>query len=388
MHEVVQPHRCADLHQSLRDPLQFKLCSTNVPLISQFPHVFEYGNSDINAVVDTFLEHSVIGASETSTVILDGAWLDIIKRCVEGSRILQNQHDQSSMIRLRPDTVVEVNNAIALKGEAKYNECELENASEELVDKLHLKAVRVFPRGCNTIVGVASSIQSIKMLLISYDPEHQTYSADTFRSYNVSLLDGRVRFVVDLFKVIRWMCAIVGSNSAFHLRPGIRTRTNNGHYVTWNAEGIYKEYHHSDDKKEQMGYIHDVYTHHPPLKHVEYGRVVPNTQSCVITRIGNKLVTALSTRMVTKDQIVEQVLLGLEELHSIGLAHCDVSVKNVFVDDDGVVFLDDLEYLTPTGKEPKLKNRLPYGVDPNTVTTAEQLDEQQYISFCAEIQHM
>jgi len=185
------------------------------------------------------------------------------------------------------------------------------------------------------------------------------------------------------------MVTVKGPNASFHMTPGIRQRTPNGHHVTWTNEGILKEYnHHRNDIAQRMHLMNLVYTHQPPLAHVEYGRAFPETKNCMITRIGNRLQTAVMRGQVTREQVFHGVAQALHELHSIGLAHCDVSVNNVYVDDDGTVFLDDLEYLTPIDRAPPHITRLPFGVDPALVVTALLLDELQLQRFRLDIERL
>ena len=83
--------------------------------------------------------------------------------------------------------------------------------------------------------------------------------------------------------------------------------------------------------------------------------------------------------------MIEQVRLGLDELHSIGLAHCDISVDNVLIDDNGVVFLGDLEYLTPVNEPAPHFTRLPAGVTADQVQSAGHLDDWQFEVFSAQV---
>jgi hypothetical protein len=53
-------------------------------------------------------------------VILDSYWVSIIDRSVRGVDVCLNQYDPSSTVKKRPDTVIAVNGALALKGEAKH----------------------------------------------------------------------------------------------------------------------------------------------------------------------------------------------------------------------------------------------------------------------------
>ena len=46
--------------------------------------------------------------------------------------------------------------------------------------------------------------------------------------------------------------------------------------------------------------------------------------------INNKLTTSNIARFhVSKEEVVAQIRLGLEEMHIIELAHCDLSIDNV-----------------------------------------------------------
>jgi hypothetical protein len=56
-------------------------------------------------------------------------------------------------------------------------------------------------------------------------------------------------------------------------------------------------------------------------------------------------------------------------------------IDNVYIADDGIVFLDDLEYLTPVNDPPPHFTRLPYGVTEDQVVTALKLDDFQFITF-------
>jgi len=88
---------------------------------------------------------------------------------------------------------------------------------------------------------------------------------------------------------------------------------------------------------------------------------------------------------LTKDTMILQVKEGLDELHSIGLAHCDISVSNVLIDDNGVVFLDDLEYLTPINNPAPHHTRLPVGATAEQVENAQRLDDFQFQVFKTEV---
>jgi hypothetical protein len=58
----------------------------------------------------------------------------------------------------------------------------------------------------------------------------------------------------------------------------------------------------------------------------------------------------------------------MTDLHSLGFAHTDIKVDNVFVQ-RGVAFLDDLEYLRDVGGPPRNDGR---GVTEAVATAGEQ----------------
>jgi hypothetical protein len=388
MAEVLHANRIADLNLALVQDLPFQIPSTDMQLVQQFPKYFEYRSSNIDCYVSSFLQYCTIGESESTTSILDGDWLRMMDKCLLMVKITLNQYDRSSVQLKRPDATVQVHGAVTLKQEAKYKSEDLEIAFHELTEKLHADAFKVFPQGCNSIIGVASCVGRIQLAIITYDPTTRHYSARVWKEYKVRDLSERVSFLVDLMKVCRWMSSVTGSNANFHLIPNLRRSTDNHHHITWTAEGIYKEFDHNRDMGQAMQHIHEVYTHTPRLIYVEHGRVIDD-KSIIITRIGNKLsLVNMNCANLTKEMVVSQVRRGLNELHDIGLAHCDLMVSNVFIDSNGVVFLGDLEYLTPVNDPAPNFNRLPAGISAEQVRSAGHLDELQFQVFTAEVTRM
>ncbi|RHZ25429.1 hypothetical protein DYB37_007950 [Aphanomyces astaci] len=170
----------------------------------------------------------------------------------------------------------------------------------------------------------------------------------------------RAMFVVDSFKILKWVYAVQEPNTWMHLVPQVRTKTPNSHYITWLKEGLVKELRGGD--AEMMPTIERLVTKFPedavvadnvmdiidciyraPLLHVERGRCH------TITSIGQTLENAMDEFRGSRHLIVDQVKLALDELHSLGLAHCDVRPANVFVLlNIKRVILGDLEYCRST----------------------------------------
>jgi hypothetical protein len=388
MRAVLRANRCADLNVALVEDLQFRIPVMDSQLVQQYPDVFEWSDSNIDLAVRSFLEYTKVGHSEASTVVIDGHWLKALLRCISGMDILHNEHDGCCLQSKRHDSFVQVFGALALRGEVKLGVSDLMLAFTELTSRFHKDAYKAFPTGCSTIVGVASCTDRIHLHLITHDPATGEYSAQLYRAYDVSGVPGRVDFLIDLMKVCRWMASMTGCNSAFHLTPAVRRRTKNGHHITWVREGIYKEFDHRRDIRRAVQMINQVYTHVPRLVHVEYG-TVNDDRSIMITRVGSRLTLGnMAQQGLTKESVVAQVQLGLQELHDIGFAHCDVSVENVFIDERGVVFLGDLEYLTPVDDKAPHFTRLPAGIAEDQVTSARQLDDHQFQRLTAEVYRM
>jgi hypothetical protein len=60
-----------------------------------------------------------------------------------------------------------------------------------------------------------------------------------------------------------------------------------------------------------------------------------------------------------KSTALQHVVAGLEQLRSVHLGHGDIDIDNVFVDDNGVAFLDGLEYCAPLGTTVPQERRPP-----------------------------
>lgn len=184
-------------------------------------------------------------------------------------------------------------------------------------------------------------------------------------------------FVVLLTILVRWILSLSAPREEFHLIPGIRLKTRNGNHVTFLADGILKEF----KNNACVDTIRDIYAqvrHYENgqwrirLPNVEWGRA--NCNSITIERVGKRLVDAMREYGLGKPDVLRQVEAGINQLHGIGFAHCDLCTDNIFVDEEGVVFLGDLEYCTKgTSPPPTNLRRLDA-----RATTAGQLDRFQF----------
>jgi len=127
---------------------------------------------------------------------------------------------------------------------------------------------------------------------------------------------------------MRMFITVNGPNRYFHLIPNVRIATRNKHHVTWVANGLLKHFHRI--RQPVLDRIRVVYSRSPQF--IEQGEVL-DRKSIRIVSIGSKLSDALSLRKISADEVLRNVRSGLDNLHALGFAHCDVCVDNVFVTD-------------------------------------------------------
>lgn len=352
----------------LNTALPFKIPIQNLQTINQFPAIFEYGVAEYGFEVDSWNQHHLLSyTSEQAVVILDGNWQGVIKYIVTGSAIHLDEHDVSSQKKLRPDFTAMFQNCIVMKGEAKATITDMMESAGDLTRKFHKHAFKLFPKGCYSIPGVTTCNEAIALYSITFF--NNRFSQQLVKQYNVSELPGRVDFIVDIFKLILWILSQTEPTEGSHLIPDVRKKTRNGHHITLLEEGILKEFDEHKLHNIQIATIGAIYALNLP--NVEHGRV--NCKSITITRVGSRLRDALRTRHMDKRSVLDQVTLGIGQLHTNGYAHCDICVDNIFVDsqeDGGRVFLGDLEYCRRKDEKPPADIRR---ADPKA-KTAEELD--------------
>lgn len=120
-------------------------------------------------------------------------------------------------------------------------------------------------------------------------------------------------------------------------------KTSNEHHVTLKKDGLVKAFYHKRDYTEVIARIKTIYA--AQLPNVEQG--VTNCTTITITTIGRKL------HGLSKQAALDGATRAEEQLHSIGMAHCEICVDNLFMNlESNVVFLGDLEYCRPVGDAP------------------------------------
>lgn len=362
----------------LREPLPFKIPILLEDYVIKYPNVFVLGRAEYATSVDTWLEHQLLSyTSEQAVVILDGLWQGCLKE-LSFLTVLLDEHDFSSKAKLRPDFTGVANNVLVIKGEAKATMKDMNENANDLVSKFHKTAYKSFPQGCNSIPAVTTCNEAISLYSIAYF--NKKFTMARVKDYRVSSLEGRVEFIVDIFKILRWIVSQTEPVEKFHLVTGVRVATRNGHHITLTADGIVKEFNHHQLERIPFAIIKEIYAN--KLPNVEHG--VTNCRSITITRVGSKLRDALVVRHLDKRAIYQQVASAVEQLHSIGYAHCDICVDNIFADaveDGGSIFLGDLEYCCVKTQPPPTSIRRASA----NARTAEELDNIQLSCFADEL---
>eukprot|EP01041_Mallomonas_annulata_P002305 gene2305-4486_t len=343
---ILSQHSTISISETISQNLPFKIPTKSRELVVAYPDVFCFGCWDGSEYLALWIYGRVHGETVNAVMCRDDRWIGLIDCVIPGGvLVLKDENDASSETRCRPCCSLYYNNALFIRYEAKYSDSDILRTSDKFMDQFSSYAVGVFPLGHESIIGITSSVNKIQLYLISFDVICQRYVEHVIRSYSVDTLGDRVRFIVDVMKLLRWVITITGPTSTdIHLFPDVRMKTTNGHHVTWLRDGLLKEF---------------------------------NSRKDLSVIVGITIREAKIKNLIISELVVEHIRLGLNELHAIGLAHCDVFIKNVFFDVENCCdFLSDLEYLTPVNDAPPNTRKL--GREP---TTALELDEIQFEEF-------
>lgn len=342
MKERIQQYRVSSstgFRELLARPLPFKIPLYTPEYVAVDPNLFEFGQSvEYKTSVDCFLDHKLISlSSEQAVVGLDMMWQQVLTSA--GVTIYLDQHDPSSQVRLRPDFSAMHRNALVMKGEAKALLQDMVENQNDLISKFHSGAYKMFPKGCMEIPAVTTCNERISLFGISYF--NGVYNLAAICDYNVLDLPGRISFIQDLFKLMIWMLSQTEPVEKFHLVPGVRMRTRNGHHVTLNGNSLKKEFGRESLGRINMEIISQVYELRLP--NVEWGQC--NCTSVTIERLGHRLQDVFQLRGFDRLTVYQQIFDAVQQLHANGFAHCDICVDNIFVElESKIVFLGDVEY--------------------------------------------
>jgi hypothetical protein len=388
MSELISSNACDSLEIALSSSLPFKIAMFDPP--AEFTE-FVVGRAEYGADLDAYLNYHLISASsEQSVVALDSNWVSALSLCL-GLTVFQNQTSHSSAGTLRPDFTIYKSGALVMRVEEKADSRDLPSAKNELVDKLSDDAIQLFPFNQDRVLGLAISSFRVEMYFIAWNYAEGRFSlSELVQAYITSSLEGRVKFVVDLFKIARWMAAINKPNKSFHLIPNQWIGTDNHHRVMWVKDGLLKQLNRHKVSEDQLDKM--VHVMSQKLDHVECGELSSADKRIILIKtVGVRVEdffrdVAQNMRIHFKNKLLQDVQLGLDELHSIGYAHCDLCIKNVFYDAKNCrFFLDDLEYVTDCDSSPPLKA---YRTS-RTPQNARELDEFEFDdSFRGEVHQL
>jgi len=363
--------------EALAAPLGFKIPVT-LELAEEYPEIFTVGLAEYSTSIEFWVEHTLVGDTETTVTSLNQAWLGILQ-LLGGVTVYQNaHHSSSSKAGLRPDSTCMRNDILVLKEEAKDTVSKLDMAQTELHSKMHSEAFKCFPSGQLSIPGLTTCPTRVKLFSVEYDARSSSYSCRPTKTYEVQSKDARVAFIVDVFKLLKWIIGIAIPNAHMHLVPGVRIKTGNNHCVTWTKSGLLKEFHRLSLDRIPFNLIRKVYDANLPC--VEKGFV--NCSSITITSVGILLERAMQDRptVITRTEVLRQIRTALDGMHSIDIAHCDVCRENIFVLDDNEIILGDLEYCRNVSDiAPDVRRR--YDKELGHPRNAKELDEQQFLKL-------
>jgi len=193
---------------------------------------------------------------------------------------------------------------LVVMSEAKADSADLPSAAVELVDKYHKSAFGMFPKGCQNIPGLVTSSQlaSIYRIFVL----NGVFTEELVATHNLMIPIGRKNFIVDIFKIARWIFSQTSPhNEPFHLPPAVRQKTRNNHHVTLLKDGLLKEFSRHSLNRINFDIIRKVYE--AKLPNVEQG--IKNGTSITISRVGRRLRDAMrsSSDRVSKEFVVASV---------------------------------------------------------------------------------
>ncbi len=153
--------------------------------------------------------------------------------------ILSDEYDLPSQPRSRSDFTAMYEKTLVIKGQAKATLKDMMMSAGDLIAKFHPAAYKLFPDGSSSIPTITTCNEAITLYSINY---YQKFTMQQIRHYDVSVIQGRVAFIVDVFKIVVWILSQTNPIEVFHLAPDVRTKTRNEHHVTLLSTGIFKEF--------------------------------------------------------------------------------------------------------------------------------------------------
>jgi len=285
MKDILTKHPAFDWKDVLNEDLPFSIPVT-IPAFAKHQN-FCWGYAEYGVRLDQFLEYLLVGSSEYAVAAQCCNWIDAITLITVG-QLYRNQHNPSSISAKKPVAVIMCSNAMALRVDEKISE----DAGDELISKLPCDAVAVLPLGSNSMPGIAITRSHCSLYDISFDPQSSKWEMELVDRWNLSVPAYRYLFIVTMFKLARYFVSIKRPRNIFAppFPPGIRRRTCNGHFLTWQDGGLLKT--HKDGSAAKFKVIEQIYD--ARIEYIEQGSVV-NHRSILVTTVGVPVALHLST---------------------------------------------------------------------------------------------
>lgn len=384
---LVRHFSTSSIEQALAEHLPFRIpyTSSRRKGMKLDDSLFQMADCEYGSTLDTVMgEARTLAAdisSEMGPMSLFTLIAMILKRVLPGIEIFSDQtHGSSTLNKYRPDFVLTYNDAMVLRVEAKASASETSTARKELVSKLRQDAWKCFPVNrfetigltyCGPVIG----LYTINVQQMGNDIGIPTFSYTTspLKLYEIGAADPK--FFVDLFKLLRWIGSVEGAAEQSHIPLFGEFQTPSNHCARLLQDGLHKWHH--KDREVLYDVIERIYD--AQLRHVERGKVIRSASGnnhLLITSIGQPLQTNPSSEANVRDRVISDIREGLNELHNLGIAHCDVRLTNVFwvVDSyspSGRAVLGDLEFARPRQDSHPLHLR----VFPNDAEILSNLNE-------------
>jgi len=210
LHVLYESNICNSAYEALTTDLPFKLPTLNESYVRSYGDVFELGSGDAQVCIDWWLyhhHHHVGGKSETTVTSMDSGWLGLLE-IGTGCQLLRDETDESSEGATRTHATILKNGALVGKIETKYSAQHHHIALKELLDKNFIGVEKLFPMDCLQYVGIATTSTLNSINLITFDSVTQSFKSELFQKYDVSNLPQRVKFLVDIAKLGRWITGV------------------------------------------------------------------------------------------------------------------------------------------------------------------------------------
>lgn len=302
------PEADSSLHDVVASDLSYKIAGTCKKYVDLFPDVFILGKCEYGIAVDALLQHlmeNVIGSCDLTTHARNSNFLAIF------DQFCDHQVYWGRLV----DSVV-ANGAVGLRIAARREPSDADAAHGDLIGSVSPEAPRVFPFNSQSIYGMTAFPYLLNLYSIGYSTITRTFFTEDIACYDMRHMHERVRFVKAVFRIAEWMSTISGPNEEFHLIPGVRDRTPNGHHITWTSDYLLKEL--KLFKQNAAGQITNIAIEYTTtleriapiypaiLSNVEWGTVeAPNLLR--VTRIGLMLRRAISLEKITKEKAMDDV---------------------------------------------------------------------------------